>query len=213
MPLPSLPFSWLPGQHLGVIGQTGTGKSTLAAWLLQSRRYKMVLKSKPDTVRYDTDRTVRKAAELDDSRYDSFTLNPDYERQAYEFWGALERAWKHGGWTVYGDELFYLSDRLRLEPMFERLLTQGRSKHITVAVGMQRPVRVTRFALSELTHVLSFRLEGRDAKELSHATTASVEREVVDLPEHHFVWYRRPDKLWKGYLDLKRGQLVGDTVR
>ena len=46
----------------------------------------------------------------------------------------------------------------------ERLLTQGRSKGISVVTGMQRPARISRFALSESTHTIAFFLEGRDRK-------------------------------------------------
>ena len=208
----SLPPVWNPSEHLSLIGQTGTGKSTLAAHLLKSRHYKLVLRSKPDTVKYATDRTIRRAQGMDNSRYDSFTLVPRYEDQRREFYLALERAWKHGGWTVYCDELFYLSERLHLVEPIERLLTQGRSKGISVAIGMQRPARVSRFAISESTHVLSFGLEGRDAKELSYATTRALEDVVKTLGNHEFVWFRRPRTLWVGRLDLRAGQLRGEYV-
>jgi energy-coupling factor transporter ATP-binding protein EcfA2 len=212
-PSKSKPPTWEPGQHLSLIGQTGTGKSTLAASLLESRKYKVVLKSKPDKVTYPTDRTIRTAAGMDNTRYDSFLLVPKYEDQQRQFSIALERVWRQGGWTIYGDELFYLSERLRLTKPIERLLTQGRSKGISVAIGMQRPARVTRFAISESTHVLSFGLEGRDAKELSYATTRAVEDAVSGLPEHHFVWFKRPRTVWVGTLDIASGELHGEYIR
>jgi DNA helicase HerA-like ATPase len=199
----------VPSQHLSLIGQTGTGKSTLASHLLKGRRYTLVLRSKPDSVTYSTDRVIRTARGMDDTRSDSFTLNPKYEYQRREFALALERAWVQGGWTVYVDELFYQSERLRLAEPIERLLTQGRSKNISVAVGMQRPARVSRFAISESSHVLSFGLEGRDAKELSYATTRAMEDAVRGLPEHWFAWFKRPNLLWVGTLDLRARELRG----
>lgn len=161
---------------------------------------------------YDTDRTIKTAAAMDDTRHDSFTINPRYENQRREFYLALERAWKQGSWTVYVDELFYLSERLRLTEPVERLLTQGRSKNISMAIGMQRPARISRFAISESTHVLSFGLEGRDAKELSFATTRAMEDAVRGLPEHHFAWFRRPRTVWIGTLDLRAGELRGQYL-
>jgi hypothetical protein len=146
---------------------------------------------------------------MDDTRRDSFTLNPQYEHQRREFLLAYEKAWRQGGWTVYVDELFYQSERLHLAEPIERLLTQGRSKNLSVAVGMQRPARISRFAISESTHVLSFGLEGRDARELSHATTRAMEDAVRGLPEHHFAWFRRPHTLWVGTLDLRARALRG----
>jgi hypothetical protein len=173
----------------------------------------LVLRSKPDSVTYDTDRVIRTAHGMGDTRYDSFTLNPRYEAQRREFSQALENAWRQGSWTVYVDELFYQSERLKLGEPIERLLTQGRSKNISVAVGMQRPARVSRFAISESTHVLSFGLEGRDAKELSYATTRAVEDAVRALPEHHFVWFKRPRTIWVGTLDVRAGELRGAYVQ
>jgi hypothetical protein len=150
---------------------------------------------------------------MDDTRYESFTLDPHYPHQRAEFRAAFERAWVQGNWTVYGDELFYLSERLRLAEPIERLLTQGRSKGLSVALGMQRPARITRFAISEATHVLSFHLEGRDAKELSYATTPAMESAVKALPRHHFVWFRQPDTLWTGALDIRAGELRGHYLK
>src|ERR1700759_3693265 len=99
-PANSPPPEWAPSQHLSLIGQTGTGKSTLAAHLLRPRRYALVLRSKPDSVRYQTDRVIRTARGMDDTRHDSFTLNPQYEHQRREFLLAYEKAWRQGGWTV-----------------------------------------------------------------------------------------------------------------
>jgi hypothetical protein len=172
-----------------------------------------VLRSKPDDVRYEGARLVRRAEALDDVRQQRLLLDPKYERQIYEFWRALERVWRQGGWTTYLDELYYLDQQLGLDAPIDRLLTQGRSKGITVVSGMQRPVRVTRFALGESRHILSFGLEGRDATELGHATNATVAQLVQDLDEHEFVWYRKPGAVWRGRLDVRKQLLVGRRVR
>lgn len=156
---------------------------------------------------------MKTARSLEDTRYDSFTLSPTYQHQAREFRLALESVWRMGGFTCYCDELFYLSERLRLTEPIERLLTQGRSKHISVAIGMQRPARVSRFAISESTHVLSFGLEGRDAKELSYATTRAMEDAVQALPPHHFAWFKRPRSLWVGTFDIRAGELRGGYLQ
>src|SRR5438105_1266603 len=105
------PVVWRPGEHLSLVGQTGTGKSTLAAQLLTTRRWYAVLKSKPDKVKYEGARLIRTAERLDDQRFERFVLSPKYEEQWPEFHAALERFWRQGGWTAYIDELFYL-DRM-----------------------------------------------------------------------------------------------------
>lgn len=171
----------------------------------------MIFRSKPDDVRYAGAVRARTAAALADQRRERILLDPKYEHQYREFHEALRLVWAQGGWTVALDELLYL-DRLRLRAPIERLLTQGRSKGISVLVGMQRPAQVTRFAISESMHVLAFGLEGRDAKELGLATQRWVGDAVSQLGRYQFAWYRRPDRLWVGQLDLRTHTLIGEEV-
>ena len=106
----------------------------------------------------------------------------------------MEEVWKQGGWTLYLDELFYLT-RLGLTPLIDRLLTQGRSKGITVVSGMQRPVSVTRYAVSQATHIIAFQQEGRDAKTLREFGGESLYRDLTSgLRRHEFVWFHRPSR-------------------
>lgn len=198
-----LPFRWLQGEHLAVVGETGTGKSTLAAALLAGRwSYYIAIRTKPDDVSYLAT-TIHKADKLDSGESWKYLLDLSGRRkaeQAREVRAVAEQVWDEGGWTIYFDELFYV-ERLRLTDDIEHLLTQGRSKHITVMVGMQRPARVTRFALSQATHVLSFRQEGRDAKVLGEATSRLYGDTVAGLEEYEFAWYYRSKRaIWTGRL-------------
>lgn len=140
------------------------------------------------------------------AKYDSFELYPhgDKTSRAREFHEAMEYAYATGGWTVVIDELFYtnrLSLPLRnrkvhkLETDIEDLFTQGRSKNITVMAGLQRPVAVTRFAISQSKHVLAGVMESRDAKELSLATSREMEGIVQNLNDYEFAWYCRPHSI------------------
>lgn len=204
----SLPFPWDQGQHLAIIGDTGTGKTYLAARILQTQPFVLSLKSKADNTRIPG-RIIRSADDLTDIRNDRFTLYPNYERQGQQFVAALERVWKEGGWTVYLDELFYL-DRLKITHWIDRLYTQGRSKGITVASGMQRPVGVTRFAISQATHIIAFRQEGRDVKtlrEIGGENLAEALSDPIMNKPHAFVWYHRPSRrTWIGRAqDLEKG--------
>lgn len=139
------------------------------------------------------------------SQLNRLVLYPRYENQAEEFARALDIVWKQGGWTVYLDELFYL-DKLGIRLFIERLLTQGRSKGISVISGMQRPVFVTRFAIGESSHVVSFGLEGRDAKLIGEVASPKLTPIVQQLVRHEFVWYDVPHrKYWRGkYQELER---------
>lgn len=181
------PFRWGIGEHVCVIGDTGTGKTYLLAnALLRMRRYVIVFvtKSDPDdTAKWKAAgyHFIRKAKDMDDARYTRFVLQPRYSQQAVEGWRMLEKVYRQGRWTVVIDE-FFLATRLGLQEQIERLHTQGRSDGITVVVGQQRPVQTSRFAISQSTHVLSFRVDGRDAKTIADATTT---RLLPFLDEKH----------------------------
>ncbi|MGH7955069.1 MAG: hypothetical protein ACREOZ_03830, partial [Gloeomargaritales cyanobacterium] len=87
------------------------------------------------------------------------------------------------------------------------LLTQGRSNGITAVCGMQRPVGVTRYAMSQATHVLSFGAERRDAKIIGEICGDKMEQSVNQLHRYEFAWYYRPERtVWVG----KVQDLVGD---
>lgn len=195
---PNLPFQWRQGEHLTIIGDTGSGKTTLGAQLLTARQWTIAFRSKADDTALPG-KYVRTATSIGKNKdTDRFLLDPVYDRQAFEFWHALNLVWKEGGWCAYLDELWYLS-RLGLERKVEQLLTQGRSKGITVMTGMQRPVQVTRFAMSQSTHLIAFSCEGRDLKVLAEAGNYAWAEAVRELPRYHFAWYYRPTRtIWAG---------------
>jgi hypothetical protein len=210
----SLPI-WKAGEHMAISGMTGSGKSVLMSLLLtETRNHYLVLKSKADKVEYPGSHLITKARELKNSKYNKMVLRPKFEAQRDEFQEAFELVWKQGGWTVAVDELYYLDAELKLRVPINRLLTQGREPgKISVCTGMQRPTAVTRFAIGEATHCISFAVEGRDAKILQDATSKAFAEVTTALPRHHFAWYYVPERsIWVGTVDMKTGYLVGRNV-
>lgn len=184
------PVAWKQGQHVGVVGRTGSGKTYLISKLVQMRRYVVIFRTKPDNNRFPGFTTVRHADAMDHWRSERLLLEPDYERQAIEGYRMLDRAWKDGSWTIVIDENWYAENQLGLRDWIVRLLTQGRSKNISVIVGMQRPVDISRFAMSEITHLFCFRCEGRDLKfSLRDSTVDEIVPAVRNLRGHDFVYY------------------------
>lgn len=184
------PITWRQGQHVAVVGRTGSGKTYLISELVKLRKYVVILRTKPDKNKFPGFEKVRRASAMDHWGAERILLEPAYERQAVEGYEMLDRAWKDGGWTVVIDENWYAEAQLGLKPYIVRLLTQGRSKDISVVVGMQRPVDISRFALSEITHLFVFRTEGRDLKfSLRDSTNDAIVPAVRSLRGHDFVYY------------------------
>lgn len=217
------PFPWKIGDHVAVIGDTGSGKSYLLAnGLLRMREYVVVFLTKTDP--RDTAlwkkagyKFVRHAKDIDDARYSRFVVQPRYHEQAREGWRLAEKVYRQGRWTIVFDE-YYLAERIGLKEQVEKLLTQGRSNQITVVVGMQRPVAISRFVISQCTHVLTFVVEGRDADTLGEAATPRLLPLISEryrampshrietaanpmLREHEFAYYNRKHRaLARGYV-------------
>jgi len=188
------PVPWKIGEHVAVIGDTGTGKTYLMARLADLREYVVMLRTKSDDIKFRDMVSVKDTRAMG-SLYDTRLLvTPDFKAQAQVGADMMNKAWKQGGWTVFNDELFYITDVLRLNIHVDMLLTQGRSKKLSIVNGMQRPVRITRFAISQATHVFAFRLENKDAKFVAEATSEDAEPIMRNLQQFQFAHFHRPTR-------------------
>jgi hypothetical protein len=202
-----LPYPWEPGEHMAVIGDTGSGKSTLMGGLdgepglLDYRKWVTILRSKGDDVVYNAKRVMTAMPSLGDPKLMHIELFPKRGRELREFEIALDTVFKQKGWTLYVDELYHADRLLSLRPKIEDFLTRGRSLGLTMVVGLQRPVSVSRFAISQSKHVIVFSQEGRDAKTIGDATTPRIVPVIEQLARYQFVWFERATKrLWVGTL-------------
>lgn len=186
-----LPTVWRPGEHVAVVGDTGSGKTYLVSKLTALRHYVVMLRTKPDDIEFPGFVPSQTADAMERWNAERILLSPKLSRQAREIKSALQRTWEHGGWTTVVDELWYAERRLGLSKDIENLLTQGRSKKISMVVGMQRPSQVSRFAIAECTHLFVFRLEGRDAKTVSEASSPRMHPLILGLQGHDFAYFHR----------------------
>jgi hypothetical protein len=186
------PSRWDYGEHVSVIGDTGSGKTFLISRLVQARAYVTILRTKPDDIVFPGFTKKTSARSMDNLSTNHILLEPEYDHQQREAAACLLKAWRQGGWTIVVDELLYI-ERLKLTKSVERLLTQGRSKAISTVIGMQRPVAITRFAISQSTHVFCFQLEGRDIVTMAESTSPRIRQplEALDNSKHDFVYFNR----------------------
>lgn len=196
---PNAPVTWSQGEHVAIVGDTGTGKTTLMAALAAYRSHVIVLRTKIDSRHepaFEGFKYADSASVLDDPRYERIILTPKYREQGKQAYAMFEKVWQHGRWCVMIDELFYVDQVLHLRSMVDMLLTQGRGSKITVVTGMQRPSFVSRFSLSQITHLFSFRVEKRDLKTLRDAYTNRlvplIDPDSPQVVKHHeFAYYNR----------------------
>jgi hypothetical protein len=184
---------WKQGEHVIIVGDTGSGKTYLESKLLDLRDYVIVIKTKPDDIEFKGYRKIKKFSDLMDLKTKKFILDPPFaqELQRFQINSAINLAWKQEGWTIAADEVYYWTSVLRMEKPLNMLLTQGRSKKLSVVAGMQRPAWISRFALSQATHAFIFRCEGRDLTTLSQALSPKVVGPVEGLRGHDFVYFNR----------------------
>lgn len=197
---------WHQGEHVSLIGPTGTGKTTLAIELLGRRRYVAVVGTKPrDKVLnrlkragWPVVRALPTGYALDQRprvivwpRYRSLD---DRVAQRSELRGALLDAFDSGGWTIFADEVHYLSRELGLGDELRQLWTMGRELNVTLVAATQRPAHVPLDMFAQPTHLFLWRTSNDvDLRRLGELGTvdARTVRAVVkslDRQSHQFLY-------------------------
>lgn len=161
-------FLWRQGEHVGLIGPTGQGKTTLLTQLLPMHPYVVVFATKPRDE--SMDRLIQTGYEpvkhwqsLDPKKFPRRVLWPDASAldsvgsQRTVFHDAFVRIYREGGWTVAIDELWYVDNILKLEMDVKTYLLQARALGISLLVATQRPAWVPLEVYDQSTHLFFWR--------------------------------------------------------
>lgn len=185
-------------EHCAILGCTGSGKTTLASWVLSMAPFDRMPYIAIDYKNDDLLAQIGRLKELDLSdqipeRPGLYVVRPlPSDAEAVEKW--LWRIWERGSTGLYIDEAYLLPNKEAIK----NILAQGRSLRIPVIAASQRPVDVPRSIFTEASHIAVFRLnDDRDKKTVREFTPkymlfgpGGAERL---LPEHHSFWYSVKD--------------------
>lgn len=192
-------FQWRQGEHMTLVGGTGSGKTTFARQLLPMRTYVVVLATKKeDSSLYrpllDQGFVMRSTWDPNPADEPKVIFRPPLTggsagkaAQAEAFQDALVDIFESGSWCVYADEIRYITQFLGLQTEMELLWLQGRSLGVSVVAATQRPVSIPRVAF-EAQHLFAWRFsEKRDVDTISEFTGTLfpvVRQTIPRLPKH-----------------------------
>lgn len=200
--------SWYQGEHVVILGPTGTGKTYFAQPIVDMRDYVAVLAVKPKD---ETLERFKNGYQYGYKRYKVIRKwPPDYGTNRFIYWEkpkglhklreqatkihkALNEMYREGGWCIYIDEGGYIAGVLGLGQAIGVLLNQGRSSGISVVLCVTRPTsvvaRVPKEAFSQPRHKLIFKYENRDelkaAAQVADMDQKSLEKYTAMLETYH----------------------------
>jgi hypothetical protein len=201
-----------------VMGRTGSGKTRAACWNLGMRNLAfmpwVVINHKGEELIDSIEGAQHVDLDFTPKKPGLYIYHPvpdnDDEAVTKLLWSI--HAQEHTG--IYVDEGYMID---RKDPAMQAILTQGRSKHIPMIILSQRPVWLTRFAVSEADFYQVFQLTDKSDRERikSFIPTdlefwmAQEANRPARLPQYHSLWY-----------DVGRNELVmmkpvpdDDTIR
>lgn len=195
------------GQHITLVGGTGSGKTTLARQLIVLRTYVAVAATKVrDSSLYaplerEGFETVA-AFDPDGDEHPRQIVNPPLEigaagraAQRAVYADMLDEIWQAGRWCLFADEVRYLTDNLKLATELETLWLQGRALDVSIVAGTQRPVGVPLEAFSQASHLFLYReTDKRNVDRMAEFVAGDKERArftIARLPRYEALYIER----------------------
>jgi len=200
-------LDWRQGEHVTLLGHTGSGKTTLARHIIQKRSHKLIFATKPRDPNIDVFKrdgfSLTRVWPVDPRIKRNVLFWPKIERtsdiatQADAIAKCLQSVYRTGGWCLYFDEVRYITDTLGLQRPLEVIWLQGRALKLSILAGTQRPAWIPREAYSEASHLFLWRSTNRyDLKRLEDASnvdTKELSPILRNLPKHDVLYINTRD--------------------
>lgn len=197
-------FVWNQGEHVGMIGPTGQGKTNFAYWFLPQHKYITIFATKPrdpsmmsfgKSQGFKVWKEWRKARARDIPRRIVWPKANDLysiPQQRVVFQDAFRRIYGEGGWTLYLDELYFLAQTLGLDKEVKIFLLQARALNVSLVCASQRPSWIPLEVYDQSTHLFFWR--DNDEKNLrrlsgiSYLSANFIRELIATLPRYHVLY-------------------------
>lgn len=194
-----------PGKRAVVVGRTGSGKSSLAGFLLRQSPQQWIILNPKGTKAYDNlpdiitvhgldwrklERAMFEKGRDKKARWKFINLIPSTVEANFEtmdnFLLALHESYTGIGFAA--DELYTLNQNGRAGPGLTGWLTRGRELKQSFMGLTQRPAWVSKFIFSEADYIGEMSLViAEDQKRMYEVTGKELMRQNV--PQYEWLWY------------------------
>lgn len=203
-------FVWHQDEHVGLIGPTGSGKTTLALNLLPLRSYTTVLATKPRdttldrfTKTHDYKLLRQWNHKLSPEKYPRRILWPNsrglysaaHQREVFQH--GLASIYEQGSWCTFVDEGWILSQALQMQYEVKTFLLQGRAMDLSLVLATQRPAWIPVEVYDQSTHLFFWR--DNDETNLSrisgvaYGSSRLIQKIVSELAKHEVLYINTRD--------------------
>lgn len=156
---------WKPGDHVLLVGHTGSGKTVAAQDMLLLRSYVVVIATKAKDK--SLDEYVRAGYKKVDEwppawnqKKVIFWRKPkalgDFRGQQVGIYQVMADIFSRGVWCISFDDLIYVTGTLKLKVPVQMFYTQARSQNISIVANLQRPFWAPLEAISQSSFALVF---------------------------------------------------------
>lgn len=197
-------FAWERGEHIGLVGPTGQGKTTLIFNLYPMHPFTAVFGTKPKDENMDAFVNsgfirLEQWRSLDARQHPRRVIWP-HPRDLREmiplqrkvFVDAMEAIYSEGYWDLIIDEGYYIDEQLKLGGLLRLFYTQVRALGISLVLATQRPAWVPVEVYDQSTHLFFWRdNDARNLRRLQEVSLIHAEaiKEIVPNLERFQVLY------------------------
>lgn len=190
---------WEQGEHVLISGPTGSGKTYIAEDIKDLRSWLVVIASKKSDETLDGYKGFKKKEKWPPEWNEKLILFWRKPRNIEDLQGMREAIYEVlsdvflvGGWSVYFDDLAFISGTLRMDKQLRMMYTQVRSNNTSLIASVQRPKRVPIECISQSKYILLFPTQDdKDVEtvaQYSGQDTRRLKYRVSQLGEHEFLF-------------------------